>query len=343
MNRTAAALILLAVASAAPAYGQREAFRRNPPPAEPLYELRLPEIQSTVLTNGLELSVLTPGGPGRDDEPPAPHLRRRGLLSPRPAGTGVRRGSDVRPGNPAPLLLRCGRPSGRRRRQPLRPGPSGLRPVLLPLPVRIPRPRPGASQPAHPPAQPDGERVERHQAHPDPGLHRTGPRSRVRRPAPSRPGPLPGPSLQERVLFAGPRPELDPPRRERVRGRPVSAQQRPPRDRREPEPEHGGAQGLPPSRGLAGQGPPPLALPRRPAARARAHLPDRRAPSPGLHDHDGDRLFPARRRRPARPDRPRPGPGRDAGLPAVHEPPRIEELRLFRLVRDPVPPRDGPR
>ena len=46
-------------ASAAPAYGQREAFRRNPPPAEPLYELRLPEIQSTVLTNGLELSVLT--------------------------------------------------------------------------------------------------------------------------------------------------------------------------------------------------------------------------------------------------------------------------------------------
>jgi len=33
MKRTAAAFLLLAAASAAPAFGQREAFRRNPPPA----------------------------------------------------------------------------------------------------------------------------------------------------------------------------------------------------------------------------------------------------------------------------------------------------------------------
>ena len=36
MNRIAAGLCLCAAIVAAPAFGQREAFRRNPPPAEPL-------------------------------------------------------------------------------------------------------------------------------------------------------------------------------------------------------------------------------------------------------------------------------------------------------------------
>ena len=58
MNRIAAGLCLCAAIVAAPAFGQREAFRRNPPPAEPLFELRLPEIQSAVITNGLDVSVV---------------------------------------------------------------------------------------------------------------------------------------------------------------------------------------------------------------------------------------------------------------------------------------------
>lgn len=58
MRRMAAGFALFAALSGTAAFGQREAFRRNPPPAEPLYELRLPEIQSAVLANGLEISVV---------------------------------------------------------------------------------------------------------------------------------------------------------------------------------------------------------------------------------------------------------------------------------------------
>jgi predicted Zn-dependent peptidase len=58
MRRIAAGVVLLAALSAPAAYGQREAFRRNPPPAEPYFELRLPEIQWEVLNNGLDLSLV---------------------------------------------------------------------------------------------------------------------------------------------------------------------------------------------------------------------------------------------------------------------------------------------
>jgi len=58
MRRIAAGFALLAAVSGTAAFGQREVFRRNPPPPEPLYELRLPEIQSAVLTNGLGVSVV---------------------------------------------------------------------------------------------------------------------------------------------------------------------------------------------------------------------------------------------------------------------------------------------
>jgi zinc protease len=64
MSRIAAGLCLFAAFSGTAAFGQREAFRRNPPPAEPLFELRLPEIQSAVLTNGLDLSVVVRENPG---------------------------------------------------------------------------------------------------------------------------------------------------------------------------------------------------------------------------------------------------------------------------------------
>lgn len=58
MKRIAAGLCLVAAFASPAAFGQMEAFRRNPPPAEPLFELRLPEIQSAVITNGLDLSVI---------------------------------------------------------------------------------------------------------------------------------------------------------------------------------------------------------------------------------------------------------------------------------------------
>jgi zinc protease len=64
VKRPAVFLLLFAAASGSAAFAQRESFRRNPPPAEPLFELRLPEIQSVVLNNGLDVSVLTRENPG---------------------------------------------------------------------------------------------------------------------------------------------------------------------------------------------------------------------------------------------------------------------------------------
>ncbi len=58
MKPAVAALAAWVLLSGAPAFGQREAFRRNPPPPDPLFDLRLPEIQSAGLSNGLDLSVI---------------------------------------------------------------------------------------------------------------------------------------------------------------------------------------------------------------------------------------------------------------------------------------------
>jgi zinc protease len=58
MKRLAAGLSLFAALAGAAVFGQREAFRRVPPPAEPLLELRLPLIDSIVLNNGLSLAVI---------------------------------------------------------------------------------------------------------------------------------------------------------------------------------------------------------------------------------------------------------------------------------------------
>ena len=61
MRRRCLGLAAGLVAAGVSAFGQQEKFRRIPPPPEPLLELRLPRIERAVLSNQLNVSIVTRG------------------------------------------------------------------------------------------------------------------------------------------------------------------------------------------------------------------------------------------------------------------------------------------